>query len=117
MQRENWEAPMTMEVPDWPFEDDLCCCEICGDEVEPDTDICDDCVHMKFKEEHSRQQPPLPEPKTTSWNGDDMVFLWEIGAIDFGLYAGSMRFQNLIHERGTKEEQDRLRAMGLGYPW
>jgi hypothetical protein len=46
-----------------------------------------------------------------------MVFLWEIGAIDFGLYAGSMRFQNLIHERGTKEEQDRLRAMGLGYPW
>jgi len=48
---------------------------------------------------------------------DDMAFLYEIGAIEWKLYAGMMSFQNLIHERGTVEEQNRLRSMELGYPW
>jgi hypothetical protein len=48
-------------------------------------------------------------------NYADMVFLSEIGALDWGL-AGMMCFQKLIHERGTKEEQDRLREIGVGYP-
>jgi len=37
--------------------------------------------------------------------------------IDCWHLAGSISFQHVIHDHGTPEEQDRLRAMRVGYPW
>lgn len=48
----------------------------------------------------------------------DFQFLRDCGVeIDFDLYAGSMMFQQFIHEQGTAEEQQRLRDRKVGYPW
>ena len=37
--------------------------------------------------------------------------------IDCWHLAGTMAFQNWIHDHGTPEEQQRLRDMKVGYPW
>ena len=41
----------------------------------------------------------------------------ELGIDIIGDYAGTLCCQNLIHDIGTPEEQDRIRAMRCGYPW
>jgi hypothetical protein len=41
----------------------------------------------------------------------------ELGVDIIGDYAGTLCCQNLIHDEGTPEEQDRLRNMKVGYPW
>lgn len=53
-------------------------------------------------------------PRPTVVNYDDMIFLHEIGALDWD-YAATMCFQQLIHSRGTPEEKQRLRDLKLGY--
>ena len=37
--------------------------------------------------------------------------------IDCWDFAATLAFQNVIHDHGTPEEQQRLRDMKVGYPW
>jgi hypothetical protein len=48
-------------------------------------------------------------------NSADIKFLHSIGALDWSM-AGLICFQHFIHDHGTKEEQDRTRALNVGYP-
>lgn len=43
-------------------------------------------------------------------------FARDVG-IDCWHLAGTMCFQHVIRDHGTSEEQARIRAMGVGYPW
>ena len=48
---------------------------------------------------------------------DDMLFLYRLGSANWNLWAGSLRFQRLIHDHGSPEDQQRIRALNVGYPW
>jgi hypothetical protein len=45
---------------------------------------------------------------------DDMLFLHEIGALDW-TFAGTLAFQRVIAERGTLNEKRRLRDMNVEF--
>ena len=45
----------------------------------------------------------------------DMLFLHEIGALDWD-FAATLAFQRVIAERGTSKEKQRLRDLKVGFP-
>ena len=53
-------------------------------------------------------------PLRFSLSYTDMVFLHAIGALEWRC-AGLLMFHRLIAEHGTKEEQERLEAMRVGF--
>jgi len=75
-----------------------------------------------FDELASKIAADLPETNVTILHPGDVEFLREIGALDWSL-AGSMMFQRMIRQRvldgkaGALADQDRIRAMRVGYPW
>jgi hypothetical protein len=46
----------------------------------------------------------------------DLKFLRACGICCWWM-AGSLLFQNFIHDHGTPEEHSRIRALRVGYPW
>jgi hypothetical protein len=62
-----------------------------------------------------RKVAPLGHVTVVSYAG--LKIARELGIDIISDYAGTLCCQNLIHDIGSKDEQNRIRAMWCGYPW
>jgi hypothetical protein len=50
-----------------------------------------------------------------SWSASDWNFLQEIHALDVEYFAGSMLFQIWMSKNGTREQQEHLASLNVGF--
>jgi hypothetical protein len=50
-----------------------------------------------------------------SWSASDWNFLQELHALDINYFAGSMLFQIWMKKNGTREQQEYLAALNVGF--
>ena len=71
---------------------------------------------MTFESAVKEMRKCVPPGRVTVVSYNGLKHARECG-IDCWDFAGTMCFQQLIHDHGTPEEQQRLRDLNVGYPW
>ncbi len=69
----------------------------------------------KPPEEWSLRDEQDQKGQTFSWSASDWNFLQEMHALDIEYFAGSMLFQIWMTKNGTREQQEYLASLNVGY--